>query len=154
MHACTVRLMCLSATLRDVAVFCLPPSPLPVAHSHIHPCLPLPSQMTGTLSIGRDGTVSLQEKDGIDFAPVTVKVRVRVSGEGEDWTAGNAPALPHLPHLPACRTAVLHARESLEAMPRAAAPGCVQRWYSPVPHLYLACTSPAPHLSIYSCGVA
>ena len=31
--------------------------------------------MVGTVTVGRDGTIELKEKDGIEFAPATVKVR-------------------------------------------------------------------------------
>lgn len=32
-------------------------------------------QMSGTVQVGRDGRVDLQEEDGMDYAPVTVKLR-------------------------------------------------------------------------------
>ncbi|PSC73651.1 33kDa oxygen evolving of photosystem II isoform A [Micractinium conductrix] len=31
--------------------------------------------MVGTVTVGRDGTIELKEKDGIEFAPATVKIR-------------------------------------------------------------------------------
>ena len=78
MAACTLR-MALSPTspatqgapVLRLAHRLMPAAPaLPPSHA------PAPSpQMTGDISVSRDGSVTLKQGDGIDFAPVTVKVQ-------------------------------------------------------------------------------